>query len=393
MVCARIPALGKKGDQVLAFNRLTALVNAGYKVTLIHIVGLDKDESILKKEIENLGVRVHVIKISYLESLLHMIKTIFNSKLPMQTAIYKSTAFKREVIKIVNSERISAVHCIGIRVSQNIPIPIHNGKLWFEFIDSMALNFHARRNATRSLIIRWLLNVEHTRLLKYEKAVAKHSCHSFVVAAKDRDYIGSKNLAVIQLGLDLSRYLRERKQDSNRFIVFSGNMSYAPNVISTLWFVKNCWQKVKNSVPDVKFFIVGRDPSVAIRKLSRSDNRIVVTGSVDDMGDILARSTVAIAPMQAGSGMQLKILEAMACSVPVLTTTLGLGDIDAHIDEEIKVADDPDMFSQTLIHLCGNRSLNYSVGESGNTFLKNNHCRENINLQFIDLIKGLKEIT
>jgi glycosyltransferase involved in cell wall biosynthesis len=91
--------------------------------------------------------------------------------------------------------------------------------------------------------------------------------------------------------------------------------------------------------------------------------------------------------MQAGSGMQLKILEAMACSVPVVTTTLGLGDIDADIDQEILVGDNENSFSSKVIELMLDDQLNKKIGTNGKSYLFQNHCRSVISKQFIKKIE------
>jgi glycosyltransferase involved in cell wall biosynthesis len=285
---------------------------------------------------------------------------------------------------IISKEDINALHLIGIRVFGNIRT--FEGDIWLEYIDSMALNFKSRIGKTKSAFMRYFLDLELKRLLIYEKKLSLKARHSFIVSKKDKLFIGAENINVIQLGLDLSKYVRSRNEALDKYIVFSGNMSYHPNIVSTLWFIENCWPILKKHQTNIKLVIAGRNPADSILNLAKFDGQIRVTGEVEDMGVILSKATVAIAPMQSGSGMQLKILEAMGCSVPVVTTSLGLGDIDAVSNKEVKVADTPSEFTQAVVDLCDDNTLNYEIGAAGNQYLKRAHSNEVISSQFIDIV-------
>lgn len=94
------------------------------------------------------------------------------------------------------------------------------------------------------------------------------------------------------------------------------------------------------------------------------------------MAETLNQASLAIAPMQSGSGMQFKILEAMACELPVVTTTLGLGSIKAQPGQEILVADSPESFADTVITLLQNPQLAKEIGQRARTFVIQNHSWE-----------------
>ena len=98
-----------------------------------------------------------------------------------------------------------------------------------------------------------------------------------------------------------------------------------------------------------------------------------VTGFVDSMPRALMSAQVCVAPMQSGSGMQFKILEAMACERPVVTTTLGLGSINAEHGEEILVADSPEMFSRHVLNLLKNPDRAARIGSRARQFVEKHH--------------------
>jgi len=97
---------------------------------------------------------------------------------------------------------------------------------------------------------------------------------------------------------------------------------------------------------------------------------------------------VAIAPMQSGSGMQFKILEAMACGVPVVASTLGLGDIAAVDGKNILLADTPGLFTESVISLLQSEELREKVGNSGMYYVTQNHSWDALNQHFEQSVIG-----
>jgi glycosyltransferase involved in cell wall biosynthesis len=131
----------------------------------------------------------------------------------------------------------------------------------------------------------------------------------------------------------------------------------------------------------VRLVIAGNNPRPEVIAL-RSDNKVTVTGRVASLAAVLNSSRVSIAPMQSGSGMQFKILEAMACGVPVIASTLGLGDIAAVDGQDIILADTPDSFTDAVISLLQSESLREKIGDAGLRYVQAHHSWDAINERF-----------
>jgi len=149
-------------------------------------------------------------------------------------------------------------------------------------------------------------------------------------------------------------------------------MSYSPNIQAVRWFLDYCFDEVCRKVDDsITFVIAGIDPSKEI--LSYQSDNVIVTGYVDSLSELIALSTLSIAPMQSGSGMQFKILEAMSCEVPVVTTTIGLGDIKAEPNKEIIVKDSPKEFINAVSDIIKHPDKYNKLSKYARTFVVNNH--------------------
>jgi polysaccharide biosynthesis protein PslH len=156
-------------------------------------------------------------------------------------------------------------------------------------------------------------------------------------------------------------------------VVSVATMFYPPNVEGVEWFGRAVWPTVARQAPAARFFVVGARPPASIRDLARSGGSIVVTGYVGDLEPILSRSAVLVVPLRVGSGMRVKILEALARGLPVVSTTLGVEGIDVVPGMHLLVADQPDEFARAVIRLLTERDLAERLARSGRTLVENRY--------------------
>jgi polysaccharide biosynthesis protein PslH len=167
-------------------------------------------------------------------------------------------------------------------------------------------------------------------------------------------------------------------------LVFSGKMSYHANISMVKYLVNEIMPLVWRQRPKVRLFVVGKDPSPEIKRMEENP-LIRVTGTVSDIRPYLWKSTMAVAPLVYGAGIQNKILEAMAVGLPVITTSRALLSLAAVPDRDILVGDTPEEFSTAVLRVLDVSAWALKVGEAGRLFVRDNHDWGKISEQLVEV--------
>jgi glycosyltransferase involved in cell wall biosynthesis len=194
---------------------------------------------------------------------------------------------------------------------------------------------------------------ERTCLREYEVVAC--------VSEHDADLLGAARVHVSPNGWEATGAL---PQASSKTVLFVANFAFASNVDAAAWFTGTVWPKVRAAVPDADLLLVGKDPAPQVRALDGKDG-VTVTGTVKDVMPYLERARVAIAPLRAGSGSRLKILEALEAGRPVVSTTVGLEGLEALRHSGVLLADEPGAFASAVVGLLGDPARAQALGALG----------------------------
>ena len=155
-------------------------------------------------------------------------------------------------------------------------------------------------------------------------------------------------------------------------LVLSGKMSYHANIAAALYFASEVLPRIWRVEPAVRFRIVGKDPPEVIRQLA-ADERIEVTGEVDDMRPHIAEADVAVCPVRYAVGVQNKVLEAMAIGTPVVSAPASAAGIDARPGEELLVGEGPELFAEHVVAILRDATLAIGLSRAGRAYVERNH--------------------
>lgn len=228
-----------------------------------------------------------------------------------------------------------------------------------DLVDAMSRNYLTRASRDDSYfgLKRPFRYVEGKKLLRYERALVSDFDQTFVISPADKEFIcrtERNDLSVVPNGVKES-YLRyenpdDGSNDGQKSIVFFGKMDYFPNEDAVTHFVREIFPRLTDELPDVQFRIVGADPSEKVRELEAVRN-VEVVGFVDESPKHITDADVMVAPMRFGTGVQNKILEAMALGQPVVTTPLGQEGIVSEDGEHLVVAEGDESFAEATRRL------------------------------------------
>lgn len=218
------------------------------------------------------------------------------------------------------------------------------------------------------------------RLERYERWLVNQCDMHIVVSARDGETLvhryGTKvPVALIENGVPLESFRGSFacSPRTARFrVLFSGAMDYHANVEGALRFAEEVWPEIRAAMPSAVFTIMGRNPAPVVQALARKPG-IEVTGTVADVLPYYRESLMAVAPLYVGGGTRIKILEAMAARVPVISTRLGAEGLEANPGEHYILADSPREMSQAAIELLRNPQRGEPLTMAAYEFIARRH--------------------
>jgi glycosyltransferase involved in cell wall biosynthesis len=196
--------------------------------------------------------------------------------------------------------------------------------------------------------MRLAAHFEAKRVRSYETSVASFTDLTF---AAPNDALELKQLGVEDGKLHHTFHLGDDQQlelpdlchaDTVKKLMYVGFLGWEPNAQGLLWFIERVWPQLVQRHPDLRFDIVGKNPDQRLQAAAASWEGISLKGFVPDLQDIYRDSRVSVAPLLFGSGMKVKVLDAMARGMPIVTTSVGAEGIDMEHGKHSLVVDNPD---------------------------------------------------
>lgn len=255
----------------------------------------------------------------------------------------------------------------GLYVQAHTATPV----VW-DSVDCISLLFEQAQAHSASRFGRMMTRFELPRTRRYESQLLTQFDPVLVTSPVDRQALlnmmpaGSQPPTICAFhGVDTDYFCPDASltRDAATILV-TGKMSYHANITMVLHLANDIMPLVWRQRPDAQLLIVGSAPSAEIMALA-THPAITVTGKVDDMRPYLRRATVAAAPIAYGTGVQNKVLEAMACATPVVTTPQGCAALELVPDRDLLVADTSDTFAAALIRLLETPALCDKIGTAG----------------------------
>ncbi len=371
-LCHRFPFPPKRGGKIRPFNMIRHLSASGHRVTVGSLVRSPEEAS------EGEGIAPHVAErvMGHVSEPVQWARMIV--RLPMTTpssmGYFYSAELAREVRRLLSSQRwdLIFVHCSSVAqyVEQVQGVP---KILDFGDMDSQKWLEYAQRKPFPLSLGYWL---EGQKMLAAEKRLARRFdlCTATTRAEWQtlEDYATGAATDWFPNGVDSDFFSPTGDAFDADTISFIGRMDYYPNQECMSRFCRETWPLVKSRRPAMKLLIVGADPSPEMRALGQLPG-VTVTGSVLDVRPYIRGSALMVAPLAIARGTQNKILEAMAMGVPVVTSTVAAGGVDATADEHLLVADQPEAIAAAILRIVENPAERTRLANAGRARMLSHH--------------------
>src|SRR5688572_15529218 len=376
------------------YNLINQLASLGHEVT-VFTLGSGEQDLIDAQALKGHGRDVHYFAQPVWRSLLNSAAAVPSRK-PLQSVYSWQRDMALQIAQRASQNQFDILHVEHLRGSRygsflksrfpSLPV------VW-DSVDCISHLFQQAANHSRSFFGKFMTRFELTRTRRTEGDLACRFDQILVTSPSDRDALlglvpvdkSPSEISVLPNGVDLEHFYPSTEiQRDAETIVFSGKMSYHANISMVKYLVEEIMPRIWKLRPAARLYIVGKDPSPAIRQLSQNPS-ITVTGTVDDIRPFLWRATVSVVPLLYGVGIQNKILEAMATGTPVVTTNQALSALQAQPGKDLFASDDPDGFSETVLKLMANRSFQLRIGNAAVTYVRTYHNWTSIASQLLNI--------
>jgi sugar transferase (PEP-CTERM/EpsH1 system associated) len=349
------------------------LARRGHQVTLVCLVQPAAEIEYLE-DIAPYCEEVHPVQLNRRKAVANSLASL-PTRMPLSVAYCKSDNLREITTRLMHSRSYDILHTEFIRAAQ-ATAELGGIPKVFDAVDSLGLAYRRSVKAAYVPLTHRLVSIfESIKMPGYEKSLLQKFDHTLVSSPADKAHLSpgdQSHMSVLPNGVDLDYFsFFDGKRESDT-IVFLGKMSYYINVASVLWFYREIFPLIRKEAPAARLLIVGRDPDARILDLRR-DPCVEVTGTVPDVRAYLKKAMVAICPMVSGSGIQNKLLEAMAVGTPSVVTNLAAQALEKEAENAIVNANNPEEFAQCVLKLLKVPSFWEKISLNGRRFVETNH--------------------
>ena len=364
---SRIPYPLEKGDKLRVFYQIKYLSkNSDIILCCVSQEDLTWDaEAELKKYVQE----IYVYKTSKLRIVANMLVAGLN-KLPFQVGFFFNTGAHYLFHKAIVKEKPDHIFVQLIRMAEYVSKEKSIPKS-LDYMDTFSKGIQ-RRMEKASGIKKLAFKFEYNRLRKYEAKVYSEFKNTYIISEQDKqsfDFPDASGIKVSPNGVDHHFFQPKKDTPKNYDIVFTGNMSYPPNVSAVLYIAKEIMPILIKRMPEIKLLIAGATPTNAVKSLANKN--IKVTGWLDDIRDAYNQAKIFLAPLQIGTGLQNKLLEAMSMELPCITSELANNALKAEKNHEILLGKTPQDYADLVLQLLEDVTFSEQIAKNGKLFVTN----------------------
>lgn len=372
--------------RVRSYNFIRLLTALGHRVTVFTLWANQQEFPDIKK-LEQQCYAVHALPMPRRQSLVNCIAAL-PSHTPLQAVYSWQPRLAQQMTASVLENSYDVIHIehlrgsrYGLHLLKELKKAHRRIPIVWDSVDCISLLFRLASSRSKNLLSRLITHLEIERTDQYERWLSAQFDQVLVTSQVDRQALidllppGSPppKIDVLSNGVDLDYFSPgdPGKREAATLVV-SGKMSYHANVAMVGYLIQNIMPHIWDVRPDVRLQIVGKNPPREILALG-SNPSISITSDVPDIPPYLQKATIALTPILYGVGVQNKVLEAMACATPVVSTPQAVSALQVEVGRDIYVEQEPDRFAAAVLQLLANPQERDQLGRAGRMFVERHH--------------------
>ena len=370
------------GAKIRTFNLLASLAGE-FDIELLTIL-TDAGEITVLDRIRDAGITCHHLIEKRLDNRNQKAIDALCSYMlsePYLTRHYTTKRYRRLLDTLLVSGKYDVVHCDSVSMSGNLRgldksrliLTQHNIEhvIWAGYVD------HAH-----GFIEKTFYRNQYRKVRRLEENLRDIYGNIVTVSENDRETLAAAyprdDIVVVENGVAPLAYRAPASAGERVGIIFSGSLDWHANVDGLNWFMQEVYDHLRQKAPEAPITIVGRRPNRALKATIGDKPGIHLQADVPEIQPFLWKARVMMVPLRIGGGSRLKILEAMAAGLPVISTGKGAEGLAVRHNEHLIIEDDPGRFADALVQMLTDDELFDRLSAAGLDLVKSRYSWEQV---------------
>ncbi len=376
MLTPYLPYPPTSGGRSRTYNLVKHLQN-DYAITLV-CFGRPEERAFDLSPLQDLCELIVVERAPSPSTLKAAVLSLTSSR-PVTMRLYHTPEMRRTIARVLAEEPIDLIHVESFYMLQNLPTRLDVPVLLSEpAIEYVAWGRHAQ--VAKSWLARPGIALEALKMRFWEPRAWAEATVVGVMSDVDAQAVKRATPGVLTVrtpnGVDTDFFRTDPSvRRDNRTAVYMGDYKYFPNTDAVLYFAEEILPRIRARRGDFTLMLLGKDPPPELIRLHNDpDIAVTVTGLVDDTRPYLQGSAVFVCPLRSGSGTRFKLLEALACGCPVVSTSVGAEGLDAVDGQHMLLRDTPQAFAEAVLAILDDPALGERIGREGREWVVRQHA-------------------
>ncbi|MDX9694988.1 MAG: glycosyltransferase family 4 protein [Bacteroidales bacterium] len=385
----------RDGGNLAILNLAQGYAKKEHHVVILNIVThkhCNRTEDI--SSLKNQHIDLTGVSVDTRISIYKLIKNLLFSTHPYNLERFISTDFSEKILELIKQQSFDFIQLESLYTLPYIDLIRKNyaGKIVYRPHNIEYTIWKENASYSRYLIKKMYFNLLSKRLKKFEQSHINTYDLLLPISHTDglfyEQFKNTKPFLVTPFGINAEFYrninTQQNTKEEHPTLLFLGSLDWIPNQMGLYWFIKNVLPKIRNKIPEIRLKVAGRNaPAWFIKKLAK--HKVQYYGTIENASDFLLSDGLVIVPLFAGSGMRVKIIEAMALGKTIISTPKGAEGIKA-TSNEIIIAENANQLTESIVNLINNKEKQIEIGNFAKQRIKTDYNSDTIaenTLQFI----------